>query len=259
MGPFCQSQGRNLVIVDDREELRRDGDPEPLHPHAATTIFFGLNEMPGRPKKKAFREIRYNGRGSRLSWQCFRSLLCCIWPRRRRSSPPGKDRCKATRSSIGRWESASLAGDWRLLDDPPEVTRTPGYPVLRCLFPVDVGRWGLAAAIVTQHLLLLGIVAVTAWTCWRLTGRHSAVALCLALSLACFSCWGVAVNLLSDTLLSFLLTLASPSPPLGGNRRRDWKAAALGLALGAAVLTKPVAQFAGLIAVGWMLPAAAAD
>lgn len=28
---FAKAEGANLVIVDDREELRRDGDPEPLH------------------------------------------------------------------------------------------------------------------------------------------------------------------------------------------------------------------------------------
>ncbi len=146
-----------------------------------------------------------------------------------------------------------VAGDWRLLDDPPEVTRTPGYLYFVAFFQATFGRRGLAAAIVTQHLLLLGIVAVTAWTCWLLTGRHSAVALCLALSLACFSCFGVAVNLLSDTLLSFLLALGVALAAAWRQSPSRWKAAALGLALGAAVLTKPVAQFAGLIAVGWML------
>jgi 4-amino-4-deoxy-L-arabinose transferase-like glycosyltransferase len=147
----------------------------------------------------------------------------------------------------------AAAGNWLLLDDPPEVTRTPAYPYFVAFFQATFGRRALAAAIITQHLLLLGTVALAAWTCWLLTRKRSSVLLCLALTLACFSCWGVAVNLLSDTLLSFLLALGLALAVAWRQSPSPWKAAALGLVFGAAVLTKPVAQFAGLIVVGWML------
>jgi 4-amino-4-deoxy-L-arabinose transferase-like glycosyltransferase len=146
-----------------------------------------------------------------------------------------------------------VAGDWRLLDDPPEVARTPGYLYFVAFFQATCGRWALTAAIFAHHLLLLGAVALAAWTCWRLTGKRSSVVLCLVLALACFSCWGVAVNLLSDTLLLFLLALSVALAVAWRHSPSHWKSVALGLALGAAVLTKPVAQFAGLIAIGWML------
>lgn len=145
------------------------------------------------------------------------------------------------------------AGNLLLLDDPPEVARTPGYPWFVAFFQATCGRRALAAAIITQHLLLLGTVALAAWACWLLTEKRRAVAICLALSLVCFSCFGVAVNLLSDTLLSFLLALSVALAVAWWHAPSRWKAAALGLALGAAVLAKPVAQFAGLVACGWML------
>jgi 4-amino-4-deoxy-L-arabinose transferase-like glycosyltransferase len=145
-------------------------------------------------------------------------------------------------------------GHWLLLDNPPEITRTPAYPYYVAFFQATCGRHALAAAIVVQQLLLLANVALAAWTCWLLTGgKRSSILLCLVLSLGCFSCYGVGVQLLSDAVLTFLLTLSVSFIVAWRQRPSPWLALALGLALGAAVLTKPVAQFAGLILCGWML------
>ncbi len=219
--------------------------------HAATTIFFGLNEMPGT-EKKGIREIRYNGRDR--AYLAVLSVLVVLHVAKAAAFiAAGQGPLQG--DSLVYWSLGErvAAGDWRLLDDPPEVTRTPGYPYYVAFFQLTCGRWALAAAIASQHLLILGTVTLAAWTCWRLTGRRSAVFLCLLLALGCFSSWGVAVNLLSDTLLSFLLTLSVALAVAWRKSPSHWKAAALGLAPGAAVLTKPVAQYAGLIAVGWML------
>ena len=145
------------------------------------------------------------------------------------------------------------AGDWLLLRDSPEIVRTPAYPYYVAFFQATCGAHALAAAIVAQHLMLLGNVALAAWTCWRLTSNKNSLLISLALSLACFSCWGVAVQLFSDTLLSFQLALSIALIVAWRQSPSRWKAVALGLAFGSAVLTKPVAQFAGLIACGWML------
>ena len=146
-----------------------------------------------------------------------------------------------------------VAGDWLLASDPPDVTHMPGYPYFVAFFQATCGGRALVAAIVAQHLLLLANVVLAAWTCGRLTGKRSSVPLCLALMLACFSCHGVAVHLLSDCLLSFLLTLCIALAVAWRRSPSRWRAAALGLALGAAVMTKPVAQFAGLLICGWVL------
>ena len=97
------------------------------------------------------------------------------------------------------------AGNWLLLDNPPEVTRTPAYPYYVAFQATCSKRASAAAAIVMQHLMLLVNVALAAWTCWLLTGKRGSIAACLGLSLACFSCFGVGMHLLSDTLLTFLL------------------------------------------------------
>jgi 4-amino-4-deoxy-L-arabinose transferase-like glycosyltransferase len=146
-----------------------------------------------------------------------------------------------------------VAGNWLLLDNPPEVSRTPAYLYFVAFFQATCGRHALAAAIVAQQLLLLANVAVAAWTCWLLTGKRRSILPCLVLSLGCFSCCGVGVQLLSDTLLCFLLTLSIALAVAWRRRPSAWLALALGVTLGAAVLTKPVAQFAGLIVCGWML------
>ena len=145
------------------------------------------------------------------------------------------------------------AGNWLLLDNPPEVTRTPAYLYYVAFFQATCGKHALAAAIIVQHLLLLTDIALLAWTCWLLTGKRGPVLISLALSLGCFSCFGVGVQLLSDTLLCFLLTLGIALAAAWRRRPSPWLAVALGVTLGAAVLTKPVAQFAGLIVCGWML------
>ena len=109
--------------------------------------------------------------------------------------------------TITYWDGGQriLAGDWLLLRDPAEVTRTPGYLLFVALFQATCGTGALAAAIVAQHFLLFANSLLACWACWQLTKLRSAVLLCLALSLGCFSCHGVAVNLLSDTLFSFFL------------------------------------------------------
>ncbi len=146
-----------------------------------------------------------------------------------------------------------VAGDWLLLDNPPEVTRTPAYPYYVAFFQATCGRHALAAAIIMQHVMLLANVALAAWTCWLLTEKRSSILLCLVLTLGCFSCFGVGVQLLSDTLLTFVLMLGVALAAAWRRRPSPWLALALGLALGTAVLTKPAAQFAGLILCGWML------
>jgi 4-amino-4-deoxy-L-arabinose transferase-like glycosyltransferase len=146
-----------------------------------------------------------------------------------------------------------VAGDWLLLADPPEITRTPAYPYYVAFFQATCGRHALAAAIIVQQLLLLANVALTAWACWRLTGKRGSILLCLVLSLGCFSCYGVGVQLLSDTLLCFLLTLSLALAVAWRRSPSSWLALGLGIALGGAVLTKPVALFAGLIVCVWML------
>jgi 4-amino-4-deoxy-L-arabinose transferase-like glycosyltransferase len=146
-----------------------------------------------------------------------------------------------------------VGGDSLLLGDPPEVARTPGYPYFVAFFQSTCGRWALAATIAAQHLLLLANVVLACWICWRLTEKRAAVLLCLALSLSCFSCHGVAVYLLSDSLLSFLLTLCIALAIAWRHAPSPLWSLALGLALGGAILTKPVVQFGGLILCGWML------
>ena len=137
-----------------------------------------------------------------------------------------------------------LAGDWLLVRDPAEVTRTPGYLLFVAFFQATCGVRALAAAIVAQHLLLLASAVLACWACWQLTKAKSAVLLCLALSLACISAHGVAVNLLSDTLLSFLLTLCVACMIAWLKSPSVIRAAAIGVALGAAIMVKPIAQLA---------------
>lgn len=146
-----------------------------------------------------------------------------------------------------------LAGDWLLAADPPEVTRTPGYPYFVALFQATCGERALAAAVIAQHLLLLASVVLTTWICWRLNKRRSSVLFCLALSLACFSCHGVGVLLVSDSLLCFLLTLCIVTAIAWQQSPSKSGAVAIGLALGAAIMVKPVTQYAWLLVCGWML------
>ncbi len=83
--------------------------------------------------------------------------------------------------------------------------------------------------------------------------------LCLALSLLCFSSHGVAVRLLSDTLLSFLVTLSVAITVGWFQRPSVGRALAIGAVLGAAIMVKPVAQWAWLPIVAAMLLKAACD
>ncbi len=137
-----------------------------------------------------------------------------------------------------------VAGDWLLVADPAEVTRTPGYLLFVAFFQATFGAHALAAAIVAQHLLLLANCLLACWASWRLTKTMSAVLVCLALSLFCISSHGVAVNLLCDTLLAFCATLCVAGMIAWFQSPTAAKAAALGVALGAMVMVKPVAQLA---------------
>ncbi len=119
-------------------------------------------------------------------------------------------------------------GDWLLLENPPEITRTPGYPYFVAMFQATCGCRALVAVTIAQHLLLLASTALAAWACWCLTGKRSAIVFGLALALGCFSCYGVGMHVLSDTLLCFFLTLSAalviawrrgPSPWLALARR----------------------------------------
>jgi 4-amino-4-deoxy-L-arabinose transferase-like glycosyltransferase len=145
-----------------------------------------------------------------------------------------------------------VAGDWLLVADPPEVTRTPGYLLFVAFFQAACGAWALAAAIVVQQLLLLATSLLACRVCWQLTRRRSAVVLCLALTLFCFSAHGVAVNLLSDTLLSFLITLCVARMIAWFQSPSALNAVAIGLVLGAATLVKPIALFAWMPVVAAM-------
>ncbi|MGO9114436.1 MAG: hypothetical protein ACLP9L_34905 [Thermoguttaceae bacterium] len=146
-----------------------------------------------------------------------------------------------------------LAGDWLLVHDPPEVTRTPGYLLFVAFFQATCGTRALAAAIITQHLLLFAGSLLACWGCWQLTRTKSTVLLCLAMSFFCISSHAVAVNLLSDPLLSFLLTLCAASVIAWFQSPSVTKAGAIGAALGAAILVKPVAQLAWVPVVAAML------
>jgi 4-amino-4-deoxy-L-arabinose transferase-like glycosyltransferase len=135
-------------------------------------------------------------------------------------------------------------GDWLLLREPPEITRTPGYLLYVAFFQSVCGPRALAATIIVQQLLVLANAFLACWTCWQLTRAKSVVLLCLALSLFCISAHGVAVQLLSDTLLSFLLTLCVAAVSAWFVAPSPTRAAAIGAVLGAAILVKPVAQLA---------------
>jgi 4-amino-4-deoxy-L-arabinose transferase-like glycosyltransferase len=148
-----------------------------------------------------------------------------------------------------------LDGDWLLVLDPVEVTRTPGYLLFVAVFRATCGARALAAAIAAQHVLLVANALLACWACWQLTKEKSAVLLCMVVSLACLSCHGVAVTLLSDTLLSFLVTLCVACMISWFQSPSVAKAAAIGAVLGAAIMVKPVAQFAWVPIVAVMLVA----
>ena len=118
------------------------------------------------------------------------------------------------------------------------------------------GTRALAAAIAAQHLVLFANALLACWACWQLTRTRSAVLLSLTLSCFCISAHGVAVCLLSDTLLCFLLTLCVAAAVAWFQAPSLARAAAIGAALGAAILVKPVAQLAWVPVVAAMLLAA---
>ena len=152
-----------------------------------------------------------------------------------------------------------VAGDWLLVNDPPEITRTPGYPLFVAFFQATCGTRALVATVVAQQFLLLANTLLACWACWQLTKTRSAVLLCLALSLFCISCHGVAVYLLCDTLLSFLLTLCVASMIGWFQSPSVAKSLMIGAVLGAAIMVKPIAEFAWIPPVAAMLLSAARD
>ena len=146
-----------------------------------------------------------------------------------------------------------VGGDWLLLAGSPDVTRTPGYPVFVAFFQATCGRFALAAAIIAQHLLLAANAVLVTWICWRLNKTRTSLLVCMFLCLVCMSSHGVAAHLLSDALLSFLVTLCVVSGIAWKESPTRGKAVLVGLALGATIMVKPVAQYAWLIVCVWML------
>jgi 4-amino-4-deoxy-L-arabinose transferase-like glycosyltransferase len=145
------------------------------------------------------------------------------------------------------------AGDWLLLRDEPVVERTPGYLLFVACFRATCGARAHAMAIVAQQLLLLASVVVTCWVCWRLNKTKTSVLLALVCCAPCMSSHGVAVYLLSDTLLAFTVTLCIAAAVAWSQLPSVGRALAAGAVLGVAILIKPVAQYAWIPLGMWMV------
>ena len=146
------------------------------------------------------------------------------------------------------------AGDWLLL----VISRGHAdarVSILRGFFSGDVRQACPGGGdVVMQHLMLLADRRPGRVDMLAANGKSRFGPIVPDPGIGCFSCFGVGVQLLSDTLLTFLLALSMAFAAAWRRRPSPWLALALGVtALAGPSSRSRLRRFAGLIVCGWML------
>lgn len=140
----------------------------------------------------------------------------------------------------------------------PDLDRTPLYPLVVSWF--GSGWATVPTVLFAQHLLVLVTACLTWWWVRTRSGDPFVAAVSFALVALDLTTMTYASYLLTETLFTFLLTVAIVAWPLAGDSRREARAATAGIAWGLATLTRPITFYLAplalvlSIAVEWKRP-----